>query len=76
MTPMNNNPLMMMTQLMRMGRNPMSLIQQMAGQDPRAAMALKMMQGKNGPQLEQLARNMAKERGVDLDSMIQQLGLK
>jgi len=32
-----NNPMMAMMQMMQSGRNPMQLLQQMAGQNPQAA---------------------------------------
>ena len=44
MTPMNN-PMMAMLQMMRAGRNPMQLLQQMAGQNPQAAQAMRLIQG-------------------------------
>ena len=74
MFPMNN-PVMMLVQAMNNGGNPMALMQQMAGQNPQIAQALQMMQGKNPQQLEQMARGMAQERGIDLNQMIRQLGI-
>lgn len=74
MVPMNN-PLMMLVQAMNNGGNPMALMQQMAGQNPQIARAMQMIQGKNSQQLEQIARNMAKEQGVDINQMIRDLGI-
>ena len=53
----------------------MQMLQQMAGQNPQAAQAMRLIQGKNPQQLRQIAENMAKERGVDLDQMARQMGL-
>lgn len=75
MPPMMNNPMMAMLQMARNGGNPMQMLQQMAGQNPQAAQAMRLIQGKNPQQLRQIAENMAKERGVDLDQMARQMGL-
>ena len=71
-----NNPAMQLAALLRSGGNPMQMMQQMAARDPRAALAMKMTQGKNATQLQQLAMNMAQERGVDINQLISQLGFK
>ena len=75
MVPMQNNPIMMLVQAMNSGGNPMALLQQMAPQHPQAFQALQMMQGKNPQQLEQMAKGMAQERGIDINQMIRQLGI-
>jgi hypothetical protein len=36
---------------------------------------MKMVQGKNPQQIEQIARNMAKERGVNVEDMMRQFGM-
>ena len=64
-----------MLQMARNGGNPMQMLQQMAGQNPQAAQAMRLIHGKNPQQLRQIAENMAKERGVDLDQMARQMGL-
>ncbi len=74
MVPMNN-PLMMLVQAMNSGQNPIALLQHMAPQSPQIAQAFRMMQGKNPQQLEQMARSMAQERGIDINQMIRQLGI-
>ena len=66
---------MAMLQMARNGGNPMQMLQQMAGQNPQAAQAMRLIHGKNPQQLRQIAENMAKERGVDLDQMARQMGL-
>lgn len=73
---MMNNPIFNLINLARTGGNPMTLIQQMAGRDPRAQQALKMVQGKAPDQLRQMAENMAKERGTTIDEIARCLGLK
>lgn len=66
------NP-MTIFQAMRQGKSPMHMAQQMAMQDPRAQRALQLMQGKTTEQMEQIARNMAREKGIDLDAELQKL---
>lgn len=66
------NPMMLMD-AMRRGMNPMQFAQQMAMQDPRARQAVNLLQGKTPEQVEQMARNMCREKGVDPDVMLRQL---
>ena len=75
MSPMQNNPVALLVQAMNNGGNPMALMQQMAGQNPQIAQAMSLMQGKGPQQLEAMVRNMAGERGIDLNQMIRQLGI-
>ena len=70
-----NNPIAMLVQAMNNGGNPMALMQQMAMQNPQIAQAMALMQGKSPQQLETIVRNMAGERGIDLNEMIRQLGI-
>ena len=64
-----------MLQMARNGGNPMQMLQQMAGQNPQAAQAMRLIQGKNPQQLRQIAENMAKERGISIDDLARQLGV-
>ena len=73
--PMAGNLLAAMMQIMRSGGNPMYLLQQMAAQDPQVSQAMRMIQGKSPQQLRSMAENMAKERGVSLEGMANQLGI-
>ena len=73
--PMAGNLLAAMMQIMRSGGNPMYLLQQMAAQDPQLSQAMRMIQGKSPQQLRSMAENMAKERGVSLESMANQMGI-
>ena len=66
----------MLMQGMRGGMNPMSILQGMAQQNPAIAPVLSIVSGKNDQQLEQTARNMARERGIDIDVLARNLGLK
>ena len=73
---MTNNPIFNFISLARTGGNPIMLMQQMAGRDPRAQQALQMVQGKTTDQLRQMAENMAKERGTTVDEIARCIGLK
>lgn len=73
--PMAGNLLATMMQIMRSGGNPMYLLQQMAAQDPQVSQAMRMIQGKSPQQLRSMAENMAKERGVSLEGMANQMGI-
>lgn len=75
MPPMNN-PVLTLVQAMQQGRNPMALMQTMAQQNPQVAQALQMVQGRSPQQLQQMAQNMARERGIDLNQMLRQMGIK
>lgn len=70
-----NNPVLQLAQLARSGGNPIAAIQQMATQDNRIAQAYSMIQGKSPKQLEQIAHNMARERGTNVGDIMRSLGL-
>ena len=61
--------------MVRSGQNPMEYLRTQAGGNPAIARALEMTQGKSPDQIMQVAQNLARERGVDLNSMRQQLGI-
>ena len=44
--------------------------------DPRAAQAMRLMQGKNPQQMRQTVENLAKERGIDLGQLAAGLGIQ
>jgi hypothetical protein len=73
---MMTNNFMPLISMMRSGGNPMMLLQQMAGNDPRARQVLQIVQGKNTDQLKQMAENMARERGTTVEQIAQSLGMK
>lgn len=71
-----NNQMMQIMQLMRNGGNPMTLLNQMTGNNPMVSSLMQSMQGKSPEALRQMAMNIAKERGVDLNQFAQQFGMK
>lgn len=80
---MGNNPLMQFMQMMRSGGNPqnmiMNMLQQQAGDNPIGQNLLKMAQNNDGRGIEQFARNLCAQRGLDFDKEFaafkRQLGL-
>ena len=77
------NPIMQFMQMMRGGGNPqqmiMNMLQQQAGNSPLGQNLLKMAQQNDGKGIEQIARNLCQQRGLDFDKEFaafkQQLGL-
>ena len=77
------NPLMQFMQMMRNGNNPqtmiMNMLQQQAGNSPLGQNLLKLAQNNDGKGIEQIARNLCSQRGLDFDKEFaafkQQLGL-
>ena len=63
-----------MVQLVMNGGNPMTMLQQMG--NPRAMQALNMLQGKSPAQLQQMAMNMARERGTTVEDVARSLGIQ
>lgn len=69
------NPMQYMTDAIRQQMNPNAIMQQMAAQDPQAQQFINMIRGKSRAELEQIARNTARERGTTLEAVAQQLGI-
>lgn len=71
--------IMQMVNMVQNGGNPMALMQSMFGNNPAFNMAMNMAQGKSPQQIQQIVRNIAKERGMDdnqLNQFLSQFGLK
>lgn len=70
-----SNPLDALRHAVRTGGDTGAILRQMAGQDPRAAQAMKMMQGKSPHQIRQMVENMCRERGTTPAELAQSMGL-
>lgn len=70
-----DNPVLQLAQIARGGGNVIQAMQQIAGQDKRIAQAYNMIQGKSPQQLQQIAENMARERGTNVGDIMRNLGL-
>lgn len=73
---MMNDPMMMIMNVMRNGKDPRALIQQLASNDPRVRMAMQMVNGKSDKELEQIVRNMARERNIDIEHLARSMGIQ
>ena len=69
------NPLQMLGALQK-AQNPMQLLNQLAGQNPRLKRVMEVMNGKSPKELEQYVRNTAKTQGVDLNQLANKLGIQ
>lgn len=75
------NPLMMISQMMKNGGNPQQIFQQMIGNNP--AMnnpimknAFEMAQKGDSKGVEEIARNLCKEKGINPDEAIEKVRQK
>ena len=74
MAPMNN-PVLALVQAMQRGQNPINLMQQFAGNDPRMGQFMQMIQGKTPQEIRGVTQNVASELHVDLNQMLRDLGI-
>lgn len=72
--PGQANPMQMIRDQFMRGMTPTAILERMAG--PQANQARQIISGKNPNQLREIAMNMAKQRGVDLNNLAQQMGVK
>ena len=76
------NPFLAFQNMKNMMRNPIGAVQQkmlsnFQRNNPQLYQQVsQMVSGKSDEQLKQMARNIASERGVDLDSFASNMGLK
>ena len=68
--------IMQLVNVYKGGGNPVQMMAQMAQNNPQMAQATQMLQGKNPQQIQQMVETMAKDRGIDLNQLAQQLGLQ
>lgn len=73
MMPMN--PLQVI-QALRQGANPNQLMMQLAQNNPAVRQAMQMVNGKTPDQIRDMAQQMARQRGVDLNQLSKQLGIR
>ena len=72
---MMSNPIFQLASIAGNGGDAMQMLQRMAAQNPQAAQAINMIQGKTPQQLQQIATNMARERGTTPQEIARSLGL-
>lgn len=71
-----NNPVTQIMQLMQAGKNPNAVLQMLAQNNPQVRQVMGMINGKNPAQLEQMARNMARERGTTIEDVARSMGIQ
>lgn len=69
-----SDPMQAIMSRMMNGMNPMQILDQIGGEPARQAKAI--IGGKDENQLRRIAMNMAKQRGVDLNALARQMGMK
>lgn len=67
------NPMQIIMNQFMNGMSPMSILNRMNG--PQVDQAKSLIDGKSEDQLRQIAMNMAKQRGIDLNGLAQQMGI-
>ena len=72
---MMSNPLSSLMGVIRNGGDPRALLGQLAQNNPQVRQAVQMMRGKSPVELRQMACNMAREQGVDLNDVLRKLGV-
>ena len=75
---MNNAPMnpMQLIQMLQNGGNPNQLIAMAAQRNPALRQAMQMVNGRTPDQVRDMAYDLAKQRGVDLNRLAQQLGIR
>ena len=75
---MNNAPMnpMQLIQMLQNGVNPNQLVNQLIRHNPAFRQAAQFMNGKTPQQIQQEVQQMAQQRGVDLNQLSKQLGIK
>ena len=67
------NPMEMM-QMLQYSQNPNMLMEKMMAQNPLLSRAMQMAQGKNPQELAMIARNLARQQGMNDQQFAQLLG--
>lgn len=70
------NPMQMMMQMIQGSGNPVQALMSMSQQNPQMQQAMQMLNGQTPAQMEQTVRRMAQQRGVDLNQIMRQMGIR
>ena len=75
---MNNVPAnpMQVIQMLQNGMNPTVIANQLIQRNPAFRQAAQFMNGKTPQQIQQEVQQMAQQRGIDLNQLSKQLGIK
>lgn len=69
------NP-MQLIQLIQGGGNPMQMLNQMSRTNPMVGQVLRMTNGRTPNEMRNMAQEIARQRGVDLNQLAESMGLK
>jgi hypothetical protein len=69
------NPLALLMNAAKSGANTNALFQQLAANNPQVNQVYQLMRSKSPAELEQIARNMARERGTTIEDIARSLGI-
>ena len=69
------NPMQIMRAVQN-GANPNQIAAQLAQSNPAVRQAMQMMSGKTPVQVRDMAYQMARQRGVDLNQLAQRMGIR
>ena len=70
-----SNPLMNLGAFLQAGKTPQQALALIMQSNPQARQLAEMMRGKTPAQLEQMARNMARERGTTIEDVARSMGI-
>ena len=70
------NPMQMLVTMLQSGGNPSVALMQMARSNPQVNQVMMMLNGKTPAQQRTIAENMARERGLNLEDVMRQMGLQ
>lgn len=69
------NPMQLISMMQQSG-NPMGMLMQLSQQNPLMGQAMQALNGKTPGQMEQYVRQMAQQRGVDINQLARQMGIR
>lgn len=69
------NP-MQLIQMLQQSGNPMQMLTGMAQTNPQLGQVMQMVNGKTPAEIERMAYDLARQRGVDLNQFARQLGIR
>lgn len=71
-----SNPMAQIMQMLQGGQNPATVLDMLAGVSLQVRQVKDIMRGKSPAELEQMARNMARERGTTIEDIARSLGIQ
>lgn len=71
-----SNPMAQVMQMLQGGQNPETVLDMLSGVSPQVRQVKDIMRGKSPAELEQMARNMARERGTTIEDIARSLGIQ